>query len=287
MLLRYDYSNMFAGGAVTERELANTLPELSKIRAGLFARRDQVGFMDLPDSKTIALIEGLAKKCNKKFDNLLVIGIGGSDLGTRVIYDALVPASLQEKKRAKGGAMKLFFIGNTDPEEVADTLSRINLKRTVVNVVSKSGETAEIMANFLLVRKLLEGAVGKTKAASHIVATTDPTSGLLRSLALEEGWATLPIPSNLGGRFSVLSTVGLFPAACAGLKIAQLVSGAAKVVSEEKDAKSLTPGGVFAVLSYLLYKKGKNISVLMPYAASLQQFAVWFRQLWAENLAKR
>lgn len=285
--MRYDYSNMFVGGVLRERELADALPSFSKIKAGLFARRDEVGFMNLPDSKTLALIEGLAKKCRQKYDNLLVIGIGGSDLGARAIYEALVPVSAREKKRAKGGPMKIYFIGNTDPEEAADTLTRINLRRTMVNVVSKSGETAEILANFFLVRKLLEASVGKNKAAKQIVATTDPSSGLLRNLAREEGWATLPIPANLGGRFSVLSAVGLFPAACAGVKISSLVSGAEKVVNSEKSSKTPTPASIFAALSYLLYKKGRNISVFMPYAAALLELAVWFRQLWAENLGKR
>ncbi len=286
MLLRYDYSNMFAGGAVSEAEFLAATSAVADVRDGLFARRNEVGFLDLPDSRTLALIEGAAKRFRQKFDNLLVIGIGGSDLGTRVIYDAFTPASAREKKRAKGGAMKLYFLGNTDPEEAADVLERLNLRRTAINVVSKSGETAEIMANFLLARKQLERTVGKTKAANHIIATTDPASGFLRKLAREEEWATLPIPSNLGGRFSVLSAVGLFPAACAGIKISSLVSGAQKVINDEKNAKTFTCAGAFAAMSHLLYKKGKHISVFMPYASSLLPFAVWFRQLWAENLGK-
>ncbi len=287
MLLRYDYSNMFADGAVSGEELTNVLRQVIRIKDDLFKRRAEISFIDLPDSKILALIENLSKKYRQHFDNLLVIGIGGSDLGTRTIYDAFVPSCIREKKRVKGRAMKIYFMGNTDPEEAADVLSRLNLKRTIVNVVSKSGETAEILANFLLVRKLLEAKLGKAKTAKQIVATTDPVSGFLRREAGNEGWAILPIPANLGGRFSVLSPVGLFPAATAGIKISGLIAGANKVVNDEYQAKIQTPAAIFSALSYLLYKKGKNISVFMPYAASLWQLAMWFRQLWAENLGKR
>lgn len=284
MILRYDYSNM-ALGRLGNKDAASFIAGANSIRAKIFARSGELGFLETISSGEIAAIEGLAKKFRKNFETLLVVGIGGSDLGTRAICEALAPSFFQ-KKKAKGGSMKLVFLGNTDPEEVAAKLQGINLKKTIINVVSKSGGTAEILANFFLVRQLLERAVGKGKAAERIVATTDSSSGLMRKMADEAGWVTLPIPKNIGGRFSALTAVGLFPAACAGINIKELVSGSRKVLLEEKNGKRQTPALVFAALQHLAYKNGMNISVLMPYSATLWSFAFWYRQLWAESLGK-
>lgn len=283
MLLRYDYSNM----AVGHQDLASALSAAKAVRAAVLGRREELGFLSPASSADLTLIESLAKKLRKNYDTLLVIGIGGSDLGTRAIYEALVSGSARAKKRAKGGPMKLVFFGNTDPEEVADKLAGINLKKTIVNVVSKSGGTAEILANFFLVRGMLERAVGKARAAERIVATTDASSGLLRKIADEAGWAALPVPKNIGGRFSALTAVGLFPAACAGINIRDLVAGSRKVLQDENKKGEETPALLYAALQNLAYKSGLNISVFMPYAASLSELAFWYRQLWAESLGKK
>lgn len=285
MLLRYDYSNM-ALGRLGNKDAASFIAGANSIRGKIFARSGELGFLETISSGEVAAIEGLAKKYRKNFETLLVIGIGGSDLGARAICEALAPG-FSQKKRAKGGPMRLVFLGNTDPEEVAARLAGINLKKAIINVVSKSGGTAEILANFFLARQLLERACGKGKAAERIVATTDPGSGLLRKMADEAGWATMPIPKNVGGRFSALTAVGLFPAACAGINIKELVAGSRKVLLEEKNGKGQTPAAVFAALQHFAYKNGMNISVLMPYSAMLWSLAFWYRQLWAESLGKK
>lgn len=285
MLLRYDYSNMTLG-RLGKEAVSSAVSGAAALRAKIFAMSGDLGFLETVSSGEISAVESLAKKYRKNFETLLVIGIGGSELGTKAIYESLAPRFLQNKKRSKGGPMKLVFLGNTDPEEIAEKMQGINLKKTIVNVVSKSGGTAEILANFFLVRQMLERAVGKGRAAERIVATTDQSFGLLRKMADETGWATLPIPKNIGGRFSSLTAVGLFPASCAGINIRELVSGSRKVLLEEKNGKRETPALIFAVLQYLAFKNGMNISVLMPYSASLYSLAFWYRQLWAESLGK-
>lgn len=281
MLLRYDYSNMAADKPALEAALSSA----KAARSAVLARREDLGFLNQVSSADLTLIESLAKKLRKNYETLLVIGIGGSDLGARAVYEALLPVAVA-KKRAKGGPMKLVFLGNTDPEEVAGKLAGVNLKKTAVNVVSKSGGTAEILANFFLVKGMLERAVGKARAAERIIATTDAGTGLLRKMADEAGWASLPVPKNIGGRFSVLTAVGLFPAACAGINIRDLVAGSRKVLLAEGRPDEATPALLFAALQNLAYKSGQNISVFMPYAAALGELSFWYRQLWAESLGK-
>ena len=198
----------------------------------------------------------------KKFKTLLVIGIGGSDLGTRAILQAL-----PSKKEV------VFAGANTDPDEIASALASLDLRRTAVNVVSKSGDTLEPMAAFLVVRDRLKKLVG-AKFADHIIATTDTEEGTLAEWSRAEGFHRLIVPRNVGGRFSVLSDVGLFPAAWAGIKIEDLLAGAAIAA-------------VFAALHAEAYlKHHRHVFVLMPYAARLQSFALWYRQLIAESLGK-
>ncbi|MCD6405855.1 MAG: glucose-6-phosphate isomerase, partial [Planctomycetes bacterium] len=152
---------------------------------------------------------------------------------------------------------------------------------------TKSGSTAETMTQFLIFYDRLKKALGDS-ARDHIVATTDPHKGDLRKMAEEFGWRTVPIPSNVGGRFSVLTAVGLFPAAMLGVEIRQLLSGAA-FMDRRCEAKSIeeNPALAFAALQYILYQKKAPISVLMPYSSALYDIADWYRQLWAESLGKK
>ncbi|MBU2509172.1 MAG: glucose-6-phosphate isomerase [Patescibacteria group bacterium] len=242
------------------------------------ARKGEQGWLDLPDDKDMVerVYEIASEK--KKFKNCLVIGIGGSDLGARALNKAV---------RTKNG-MKLFFAGgNTDPDELHATLSGLDLKKTLVNIISKSGNTIEPMAAFMIVREALKRKVGR-KYGRNIVATTDIKGGSLRELAKKYCWATLPVPENVGGRFSVLSEVGLFPAACAGIDLDLLLRGAQKVRNAfVKELPLKNDACLFAALQYLSYKKhGKKMQVLMPYAEGLRDFGLWYRQLWAESLGK-
>jgi glucose-6-phosphate isomerase len=167
-------------------------------------------------------------------------------------------------------------------------LRRIDPRRVLVNVISKSGGTAETMAQYLVVRQWLEDALGGA-ASRHVVFTTDPTRGALRELATREGVATLEVPPDVGGRFSVLSPVGLLPAALVGIDVNGLLSGARQAIqAAEADELARNPAALYAALHWAADTDlDARIDVLMPYTDRLREFAEWYRQLWAESLGKR
>jgi glucose-6-phosphate isomerase len=175
-----------------------------------------------------------------------------------------------------------------DPTSVAGALRRIDPRRVLVNVVSKSGGTVETLAQYLVVRRWLDEALGSA-ASRHLVFTTAAEGGELRDLATREGIATLEVPPEVGGRFSVLSPVGLLPAALVGIDIQALVAGAARAVARaESDALLDNPAALFAGLHWSAdTQAGARIHVLMPYSDRLRDLAEWYRQLWAESLGKR
>lgn len=269
-LIQFEFANMFIG---LPKEEINNLAEkikraderLEKLRAS-----GRQGFFDLPfDAAALKDIQEKAKIVQKKFERLIVIGIGGSDLGARAIWQAI-----------PGKKMELVFLSNPDPDTVTAILnmSSREWKKTAINIVSKSGSTLETMVNFMIVRERLIRAVGLDKHRAHIFVTTDPKSKF-EDWATKEGYEVLEHPKNVGGRFSVLSTVGLFPAACGGLPVAKLLAGARSV--------DLSEAAKFAGLQYLSYLVGRKIHVLMPYSDRLVCFADWYRQLWAESLGKK
>lgn len=233
-----------------------------------------------------------------RFDNMLVLGIGGSALGNIALQAALNPPTYNLLPDDQRPGPRVFIVDNVDPAHLGAHLDVIRatdpkLERTLFNVISKSGETAETAAQFLTIRQMLIEAVGKDGHASRIVAITDPEKGTMRSICDDNGYTTFPVPEGVGGRFSVLSPVGLFSAAMAGIDIDALLDGAAAM-----DAACSRPdlhSNPSAMLATLLVELGlgngvaspKPNHVLMPYANGLYLLADWFRQLWAESLGKR
>ena len=267
--------------AVKVKELKTVKKRLERATKKLERLQDTKaqGFFDLPfDLKTTKFVEDLAADAQKRFDNLIVVGIGGASLGAQVIDQAL----------NRGDGLNLYFAGtNTDPDSLSELLSGVDLKRTAINVVSKSGTTMETMSAFMILRQALIKKVGKRNHASHVFCTTDLTEGVLHTIAQREGYTLLPHPINVGGRYSVLSTVGLFPAACAGINIRKLLTGARSVVKDWQSRGVHSDSARFAALHYLGYKKrGQNIHVCMPYTDTLSEFGFWFCQLWSESLGK-
>lgn len=228
-----------------------------------------------------------ATEIRDNFDNFVVLGIGGSALGPLAVQTALNHLHYNELPKVQRGGPRLYILDNVDPERVAALLDIIEPEKTVFNVISKSGSTSETMAQFMIVYKMLQEKIG-SDYAKHIIATTDAQKGNLIRIAKEEGYKIFIIPGGVGGRYSELSPVGLLPAAVCGIDIRELLAGAAYMDQKcEQDNVYQNPAYMLAVLQYLAMRRGKNISVMMPYADSLKYFADWYAQLWAESLGKR
>ncbi len=250
----------------------------------------EYGFYDLVDQgPTVRQITAFAEGLGQAHDHVLVLGIGGSALGTKALLNALRrPAWNEWDDEGREFYPRVTVLENVDPTTVAAALARIDPRRVLVDVISKSGGTAETMAQYLVVRAWLEAALGEA-AHRHLVFTTDPARGALRELAGREGIATLEVPPAVGGRFSVLSPVGLLPAALAGIDIAALLAGARRAVDRAgSDDLLRNPAALYAALHWAADSDlGARIHVLMPYTDRLRELAEWFRQLWAESLGKR
>ncbi|MCA9306742.1 MAG: hypothetical protein R3B46_00395 [Phycisphaerales bacterium] len=241
----------------------------------------------------VSAVKRVAEECAGKFDNMVVLGIGGSALGNIALQSALNPFTHNLMDRSERKGPRLFVVDNVDPAYLGSVLAFCRatdpkLDRTLFNVVSKSGETAETAAQFMTIRAMLIESLGQAGHARNIVAITDPEKGTMRSICDAAGYTTLPVPEGVGGRFSVLSPVGLFSAAMCGIDIDGLLDGAA-AMDKRCRVGELTnnPAAMLATLLVRLGREhGKVNHVLMPYANSLYLLADWFRQLWAESLGK-
>jgi len=296
-LITIDYGNMVAsnlsnGGIESER--LDTDLAVRFRQAYESVEEDKVsgkmGFFDLPHaSDELTIIQEIANSYQQWLDNVVIIGIGGSALGARALKDALLDSFWNEKSnKDRNHCPRLYVIDNVDPTTVRNLIGNIDISRTLFNVVSKSGSTVETMALYLLLEGLLIDELGPEKARDHFLFTTDPTDGPLRVIADREGISSLSIPSNVGGRFSVLSPVGLFPASMVGINGSELLSGAAR--AEERCKTPIlkeNPAGLIATLLHTAHiDYGAFIHVIMPYSDRLRSFSGWFQQLWAESLGK-
>jgi glucose-6-phosphate isomerase len=249
----------------------------------------EIGFLDLPDDRASArACMDFARQLPPEIDTMVVLGIGGSSLGPRALYSALARPFDLLRPRAPGMPRRLFFPDNVDPVTMAGLLEVCDPARTIWNVVTKSGGTAETAAQLLVVEELLQQKLGAERARRHVVATTDPQKGALRRTAEARGWQTFAVPPNVGGRFSVLSPVGLLPAAVAGLDVAGLLDGARRMrdLAIGRDLRANPAALLAALLHWHHTERGRPITVMMSYVDGLYDTADWFRQLWAESLGK-
>ncbi|MEZ4257295.1 MAG: glucose-6-phosphate isomerase [Polyangiales bacterium] len=245
-----------------------------------------LGFWDAPaDAALGKAIADFAARVPAEVEDVLVLGIGGSSLGTRAIMNAL--AGPPELTYARPGR-RIHLPDNSDPWVLAELLRLLAPGKTLALAVSKSGGTVETAAQVLVVREWLEKGLG-AKWTERFAVVTDPNVGPLREMARAHDLAAFDVPSNIGGRFSVLTAVGLLPAAMAGLDVAGVLRGAASMAEQCRSRQlASNPAGVLAVVSTLQHRlHGRNIHVLMPYADSLRSLTAWFVQLWAESLGKR
>ena len=281
----FDHTNLVeVQGGISEAELSELSPRLEEAAATLI--ENPPGFFGLPKAADPGPSKSLAEEVRSSgATDFIHVGIGGSALGPIALQRALNHPyynSLPDR-----GGPRIHFAENTDPTTLSAILDVADLRNTWVNVVTKSGSTAETMANFLVVRKALIDTLGEDRYAERVVFTTDPEEGYLNRISERDGMRTLHIPPGVGGRFSVLTPVGLFPAAVAGLDAQALLRGAAECADEVAEMGASHPAAQGAAYHYLMdTNKGRNVRVMMPYADALDRLAAWFVQLWAESLGK-
>jgi glucose-6-phosphate isomerase len=284
-------SGLSSPAGLSDSEVEAQLEPTSQAVRSVLAKADggELGFFALPSQRdTLTEIDSVASRLPSGFTDVLVLGIGGSSLGTRAVLEALRPPAIAGRALLAGGPA-VHLPDNSDPWIFAHLLEALDPSKTVVLVISKSGGTVETAAQMIIAQEWLVKAVGKDGARARIVAITDPKSGTLRALATAEGWATLPIPSNVGGRFCALTAVGLLPARLCGLDTAGMLSGAAAMAERCRSLRANdNPAAMIALLSWLHDReRGHSIHVMMPYSDRLKSLAAWYVQLWAESLGKR
>ena len=262
-----------------------------KLHNGTGAGSDFLGWVDLPvnyDKDEFERIKAAAKRIQENSDALIVIGIGGSYLGARAAIEMLTNNFYNSLPKSKRKTPAIFYVGNnissTYMAELLDAVEGLDLS---VNVISKSGTTTEPAIAFRIFKDLLEKKYGKEEAKKRIYATTDAKKGALKNLADNEGYETFVIPDDVGGRFSVLTAVGLLPIAAAGINIDEMMQGAADA-REKYSNPSLKENECYqyAAARNCLYNKGKNIEILVDYEPSIHYFNEWWKQLYGESEGK-
>ncbi len=236
------------------------------------------GFMELdPQAAEQARVSGFATAARARYDDVVVLGIGGSALGAIAMRSAL---------SRSGDSPRLHVVDNIDPVTISDLLNRLVLNRTLWCVMSKSGTTVETLCQYAVVRERLIAA--QLTPAAHLVFVTDPIAGSLRAIAVRDGIPVFDLPANVGGRFSVLTPIGMLPAALAGYDTAALLGGAQRMLIRcSSPSLSENPAGIFAALLWRAQQRaGQATHVLMPYSDRLRDIAPWFVQLWGESLGK-
>ncbi|MCH7958928.1 MAG: glucose-6-phosphate isomerase [Candidatus Hydrogenedentes bacterium] len=284
---------------ITPSDLKRLTPRIVEAHAAMNRdrREGRVGFYDLyRDRDALRTIQRLALEMGKHgHENLVVLGIGGSALGISTLMTALTPPLYNLRSRdERSGRPRVFVIDNIDPYTIHHVLQQCPPEKTLFNVISKSGATGETLAQLMIVLERLEAALGKSRIAKHVVVTTGPSPKKGKTSPLEYirkryRLPSLEIPENVGGRFSVFSAVGLFPAAVAGLDIDALAAGCAAMARRCRTASlKENPAYLRAAIQYLACtNKRKSISVMMAYSDALSDVSDWYRQLWAESLGKR
>ena len=280
-------------GFVQPRELENMAAMMDTVNEVLVSRKgagnDFLGWLDLPvdyDKEEFARIKAAAARIQADSDVLVVIGIGGSYLGARAAVE-FCKGQMYNGVREKG-IPEVYFVGsNISSSYLNDVVQIIGDRDFSINVISKSGTTTEPAIAFRIFKKLIEEKYGKEGAKSRIYATTDKARGALKKLATEEGYETFVVPDDVGGRFSVLTAVGLLPIAAAGVDIDEMMRGAqeARALCKGGDMDS-NPAYQYAALRNILYNKGKSTEILVNYEPALLMMGEWFKQLFAESEGK-
>lgn len=279
-------------GTVSEQQIQSLIPEaiegLHKVEQGTGAGNDYLGWVDLPTrtpENLVADIEATASELQKECEVVVSIGIGGSYLGAKAVIEALNDTFSAYKTDNK--VPQMVFAGqNIGEDYLFELMNYLEDKKFGIIVISKSGTTTEPAIAFRLLKEMLERKEGKAVAAKRIVAITDAKRGALRQLATTEGYKTFVIEDNVGGRFSVLTPVGLLPIAVAGYDIRALLRGAAQMEADTQATDSTNPAIIYAATRNALYRAGKKIEIMVNYNPKLHYFGEWWKQLYGESEGK-
>jgi len=291
MTLMLDVSNIFSDRigvhGIDQKTLNESIDTLGKYNTDLIMK--PYAFMKLPVSRfqfdRMKSLSGTLK--TKEIKNLVLLGIGGSALGAETIFNALLNPYHNHDEKIRGKMPRYFIVDNIDPHKINAMIDIIKpeLNKTLLVVISKSGETPETISQFMIFKELMIENGGDFR--ERIILITDKEKGILNKIAKEEGYQTLNIPDGVGGRFSVLTPVGLFPASILNISIDDIMDGAEAMFSHIHSKTGIN--NVAITLSAILFgmdKQGKSIHVIMPYCERLSGFADWFRQLEGESLGK-
>ncbi len=279
-MIELDFGNMMSDvigeNGLSERQVENLKPACEKAHGEIVNRKwPGLAFMDLTKQDT-SQVKDVARDIRGHSENVLYLGIGGSALGPKTILEAMSPM------HNLGRSPRIFIYDNVDPITLANILSMVDLDKATVCVVTKSGSTAETMASFMILYDKMRGTKGK------IVAITDPEKGYLRRIAEKDQLTALPIPPDVGGRYSVLCPLGLLLAEIIGVDCDELLAGAARMQEKCSDPEPWkNPAYLFGAMLHIMDKEEKrNINVMVPYADRLRPLAEWYCQLWSESLGK-
>lgn len=280
---------------ITQKSIMEYKEQVENIHKDLHKRandeKDFVGWLELPtnyDKKEFAKIKKAAKKIKKESDVLVVIGIGGSYLGARAVIESLTSSFYNMLSNKERKYPQILYVGNNlSPNYINELIDYIGSKDFSVNVISKSGTTTEPAVAFRIFREILENKYGIDEARSRIYATTDKEKGALKTLADNEGYEQFVVPDNIGGRYSVLTAVGLLPIAVAGIDIDKLMEGA-RIGQERYNDANLKYNECYqyAVARNILNQDKKDIEILVNYEPKMHYFTEWWKQLYGESEGK-
>lgn len=295
MKLKFDYNNMMDSAigvhGIKKAEIDGALASHAAAYAEVIDNSGK-GWQEWTETpmisdKTVEELCAFGKSIREKASSFVVLGIGGSALGPICVFNALLHLHHNELPKEMRKAPKLYVEDNVDPERMAALLDVIDIKTTYFNVITKSGETSETLSQFIILYNLLKKELGEAAAKEHIFVTTTDGKGSLYNVAKKEGFKIFGIPAGVGGRFSVLSNVGLVPFAVVGVDVKSMLAGA-RAMREACERKDIykNPALMTAFLQVKSMEVGKNISVMMPYADGLKTMADFYCQIWAESLGK-
>lgn len=291
MTIKFDYSN----GFLKEEEIENMISFIKASHNQLQEKKgpgsEYLGWIDLPskiDKEELDRVHSVAKKIQENSEVFIVIGIGGSYLGAKACIEGLSHTFYNEISKEKRKTPEIYYVGqNISSKYILDLFEAIEGKDLSINVISKSGTTTEPAIAFRLFKEYIEEKYGKEEAKERIIVTTDKEKGALKELADIEGYENFVIPDDVGGRYSVLTPVGLLPIAVSGLDIDKLLEGALSGEEEYSNENiALNPSYQYALVRNILYNKGKGIEILVNYEPALTYLSEWWKQLYGESEGK-